>query len=321
MSKHVMQKLLAIVLACVPLAVTADDYPSKTITIIVPVPPGGGTDMFARIIGQGIAKASSRSVVIDNRSGAGGTIAAALAAGAAADGHMLFYSASSIVTHNTLFPNLSYDVTRDLAAVSRPVMIPFVLVVHPSLPAHSVNKLLALAKAKPGVINFGASGPGSQGHLSIELLKLRTGTNMVYVPYRGAGPVTNAVVSGEVGLALLVIPLARPHVDSGKLRVLAITSKKRVAMLPEIPTMNEAGVPGFEAIQWHGMFAPANTPESIITWLHTEIRHTLRQPQTREHFAREGAEPIDESSQDFTRFLHSEIAKWREIIHRAGIKR
>ena len=312
--------LVAVGLASLALVAGAEGYPSKTVTIIVPVPPGGGTDMFARIIGQGIAKSSGRSVVIDNRSGAGGTIAAALAAGAAPDGHTLFYSASSIVNHNTLYPNLTFDVARDLVAVSRPVMIPYVLAVHPSLPASSVKELLALAKARPGALNFGGSGAGSQSRLAMEMLKLRTGTDMMYVPYRGAGPVMNALVSGEVGMALLVIPLARPLAENGKLRVLAVTSRKRMELLPQAPTMIEAGVPDFEAIQWHGMFVPARTPQTIVQWLHANIRSTLQRPETRAHFAREGAEPVDESSQEFARFFASEVTKWREIIQRAGVK-
>jgi len=316
------RRLMVCALACAPLAVAAaaDDYPSKNITVIVPFAAGGGTDMFARIIGQGITKTSGRNVIIDNRSGGGGTIGAAMAAGAVPDGYTLLYSASSIMNHNTLYPKLSYNVERDFITVSRPVMIPFVLAVHPSLPAANVKQFVALARARPGELNFGGTGAGSQGSLSIELMKLRTGTNMVFVPYRGAGPVMNAVVSGEVGFAMLVTPLARPHVDSGKLRVLAVTSKNRISLMPQVPTMSESGLADFEAVQWHGMFAPAKTPDPVVKWLHADIRNTMRQPQTKEFFAREGAEPVDESPQDFAKFFSAEIVKWRDIIQRAGIK-
>jgi tripartite-type tricarboxylate transporter receptor subunit TctC len=310
----------AAMLACLPLVAAADDYPSRNITVIVPFAAGGGTDMFARVIGQGITKTTGRNVIIDNRSGGGGTIGTGMAAGAVPDGYTLLYSASSIMNHNTLYPKLSYDVERDFITVSRPVMIPFVLAVHPSLPAANVKQLIALAKARPGQLNYGGTGAGSQGSLSIELMKQHTGTNMVFVPYRGAGPVMNAVVSGEVGFAMLVTPLARPHLDNGKLRALAVTSKNRISLLPQLPTMAESGLPGFEAVQWHGMFAQAKTPDAIVKWLHANIRGTMQQPQTKEFFAREGAEPVDESSQDFARFLRAEIAKWRDIIQRAGIK-
>ena len=310
----------AVMLACLPLVAAADDYPSRNITVIVPFAAGGGTDMFARVIGQGITKTTGRNVIIDNRSGGGGTIGTGMAAGAVPDGYTLLYSASSIMNHNTLYPKLSYDVERDFITVSRPVMIPFVLAVHPSLPAANVKQLIALAKARPGQLNYGGTGAGSQGSLSIELMKQHTGTNMVFVPYRGAGPVMNAVVSGEVGFAMLVTPLARPHLDNGKLRALAVTSKNRISLLPQLPTMAESGLPGFEAVQWHGMFAQAKTPDAIVKWLHANIRGTMQQPQTKEFFAREGAEPVDESSQEFAKFFRAEIAKWRDIIQRAGIK-
>lgn len=311
---------LAAMLACIPFVAAGDDYPSKNITIIVPFAAGGGTDIFARVIGEGITRASGRNAIIENRSGGGGTIGAGIAAGAKPDGYTLLYSASSIMNHNTLYPKLSYNVERDFITVSRPVMIPFVLVVHPSLPVRNVKQLVALAKSRPGQLNYGGTGVGSQGSLSIELVKQHTGTDMVFVPYRGAGPVMNAVVSGEVGFAMLVTPLARPHLDNGKLRVLAVTSKNRISLLPSVPTMSEAGLPGFEAVQWHGMFAPAGTAPQVVQWLHANIRGTMQQPKTREFFAREGAEPVDESPQEFARFLRAETAKWRDIIRRAGIK-
>lgn len=312
---------LLAMLACPTLVAAADGYPSKNITVIVPFAAGGGTDMFARVIGEGISRASGRNAIIDNRSGGGGTIGTGMAAGAPPDGYTLMYTASSIMTHNTLYPKLAYDVERDFITVSRPVMIPFVLAAHPSLPATNVRQLIALARARPGQLNYGGTGVGSQGSLSIELMKQHTGTEMVFVPYRGAGPVMNAVVSGEVGFAMLVTPLVRPHLDNGKLRALAVTSRNRISLLPQLPTMSESGLAGFEAVQWHGMFAPAKTPDSVVRWLHANIRNTMGQPQTKEFFAREGAEPVDESPQEFARFLRAEIVKWRNIIQKAGIQR
>lgn len=312
---------LAAMLACLPFVAAADSYPSKNITIIVPFAAGGGTDIFARVIGEGIARTSGRNAIIENRSGGGGTIGTGIAAGASPDGHTLLYCASSIMTHNTLYPKLAYDVERDFITISRPVMIPFVLAAHPSLPVANVKQLIALAKARPGQLNYGGTGVGSQGSLSIELMKQHTGTDMVFVPYRGAGPVMNAVVSGEVGFAMLVTPLVRPHLDNGKLRALAVTSKNRISLMPELPTMIESGLPGFEAVQWHGMFAPEKTPDSVVKWVHANIRNTMQQPKTKEFLAREGAEPVDETPQEFARFLSAEIVKWREIIRRAGIRR
>jgi len=313
--------LLVLVLAsAAPGVVGANSYPVKTVTIIVPVPAGGGTDLFARSFAQGMAKTSGRNVVVDNRSGADGTIAANMVATASADGYTLFYSAASIATHNTLHPNLPYDVVNDFSPVARPVVIPFVLVIHPSLPAHNVEQLLRLARAKPGALNFGASGAGSAGRLSMELLKITTNTNIVYVPYRGAAHVTTALVSGEVGISFIVTPLVRSYIDGGKLRALAVTSSKRALILPDVPTVSESGVPGFEAVQWHGMFAPKNTPGSVIKWLHTDMQRTLAEPQMKKRFAIEGGEPVDESTQEFSQFFRAEVAKWREIVRRTGIK-
>lgn len=323
MSKIAMNKILAMLAAGTILAsahAAEGDYPSRVVTIVVPVAAGGGTDTFARLIAQSMQKTSGRNVIIENRSGGGGTIGAGVVARAVPDGYTLLYSASSIATQNSIYPGLPYNVERDFVPVARPVSIPFILVAHPSVPARSLKQLVSLAKKEPGNLSYGSSGAGSTSNLGMVMISQAAGVKMLGVNYRGAGPVQNAVLSGEVSLAILVYPLARLHVENGKLRPIAVTSAKRSSLFPNVPTVRESGFKDFEVTQWHGLFAPAKTPDGIIKWLHSEVQRIVGQSATKERFAVEGAEPVQESSEEFARMFRSESKRMGELIKDLALK-
>jgi len=296
------------------------DYPSRIVTIVVPVAAGGGTDTFARLIAQGMQKTSGRNVIIENRSGGGNTIGTGVVARAAPDGYTLLYSASSIATQNSIYPGLPYNVERDFTPVARPVSIPFILVAHPSVPARNLKQLVSLAKKAPGNLSYGSTGAGSSSNLGMVMISQAAGIKMLSVNYRGAGPVQTAVMSGEVSLAMLVYPLARLQIENGKLRPIAVTSAKRSSLFPDVPTVRESGVKDFEMIQWHGLFAPARTPDAIVKWLHAEVQRIVRQPETKERFTAEGAEPVQESSEEFARMFRMEVKRTGELIQGLALK-
>lgn len=296
-------------------------YPTKPIRMIVAYPPGGGTDIIGRMIAQKLGETLGQSVVVENRGGASGNIGTELAARAAPDGYtVLMGNVAPNAINVSLFKNLPSDPVADFAPVSLVASTPNILVVHPSTPARTVKEVVALAKAKPGTLNFASAGVGSSSHLAGELFRILAGADIVHVPYKGAGPAMIDVLSGRVQLYFATMPAAMPHLKSGKLAPVAVTSAKRSQTLPELPTIAESGVPGYEASTWYGVLAPAHTPNAVIVRLHGEIVKILADPALRGRLADQGFEPVGNSPEEFGAYIESEIAKWGKVIRDAGIR-
>jgi len=301
-------------------SVLAQEYPSKTVSIIVAFPPGGDADIFARIFAQRLTAGLGRSAIVDNRAGASGNIGAEAVVRAAPDGHTVLYGTSSLAVVPALYSKLPFDAERDLAPVSQTVSIPLILVVHPSLPARSVKELVALGRANPGSLTFSGGSTGALFHLTGELFKYLTKLDARHIAYKGLGPTQIALLSGEIQFAFLSPPVVRSYVGSGKLRALAIAVPTRSAMLPEVPTFQEAGVKNFESRQWHGFFVPAKTPAPVVARLHAEIVKALAAPEMKERVATEGASIVGGSPAELAAFFRSEAEKWSDVVKRAGIK-
>ena len=313
----------AAILACTSVIAEAQPqgaYPVKPIRIIVPQSPGASTDLTARLIGQKLSAAVGQPVIIDNRPGAGSIIGTDLVAKAAPDGYTLLVVASSITLNPTLHKNLPFDPIRDLAPITQISAFPNMLVVHPAVLVKTVKDLIALAKAKPSSINYGSSGSATGTHLSAELFKYMTGIEMVHVPYKGGGPAVQALLGGQVQLNFATIVSVLPHVRSGKLRAVAVTTARRSPSAPDVPTIAESGVPGYDHAPWNGFLAPAKTPRPIIARLNEETARLLRAPDVQPVFTNEGAEPVGNSPEEFAAIIKSETAKWAKVIRAAGIK-
>ena len=314
-------QILAVALVMTAGAAMAQSYPNRPIRMIVPSTPGGSVDTLARTIGPRLSERWGQQVVVDNRSGAGGVIAAELTAKAPPDGYTLIMATiASMATNVSLTRNLPYDPARDFAPVTQVASQQLVLLVHPAVAAKSMAELIQLAKAKPGQLTFASAGNGSGGHLSGELLKILAGIDIVHVPYKGIAPAIVDTISGQVTMTFSSIISGTPHVKSGKLRALAATGGHRSPALPELPTMVESGVRGYEANTWYGVLAPKATPRVIVMKLHDEIVAILKLPQVRDHLLMEGAEPIGNTPEQFGEFIKSEIAKWGKVIRAAGLK-
>jgi tripartite-type tricarboxylate transporter receptor subunit TctC len=299
----------------------ADRYPVKVIRMIVPSAPGSGPDTMARAIGQQLTGVLGQPIVVENRGGAGGSIGGEAAAKAPPDGYTLIMaSAGSHAVNVGLYPKLAYDPIRDFAPISLVSSAPNILIIHPSLPVKSVKDLIALAKAKPGTLSFASGGNGSTAHLSGELFKMLANVNVVHVPFKGAPGAVLAVMSGEVELAFPNLPPALPQVRTGKLRAIAVTTSKRFAALPQIPTVAESGVPGYEARAWFGVLAPTGIPPSIVTRLNTEIVKIARSKDMRERLLADGAEAIGSTPEEFAVVMKTDIAKWAKVIKASGAK-
>jgi tripartite-type tricarboxylate transporter receptor subunit TctC len=311
---------IAIVFAAAPAWLYGQTYPVKNILVVVPYPPGGGTDLFARVIAQDLAKQFEKQILVDNRSGANGNIGAELVAKAAPDGYTLLYTASPIAVSRVLSKVVRFDAQRDLRPISMTISIPLVLAVHPSLPVRNIKELVALAKAKPGTLTYSSSGPGASGHFTMELLNSGTGIDTRHVAYRGAAPALTSVISGETQMAFLVPPLVQSHAAAGKLRAIAVSSRTRSPVLPGVPTAQEQGLRDFEALQWHGFFAPAAVSEAIINVLHGAVVKALGSADVKSRLAAEGATVVGSSPAEFAAFFQKEIAKWTDIAKRAGIQ-
>ena len=308
-------------MAAIAFSAQAADYPEKPIRLLVPAAPGGGADFVARILGVKLTEALGQTVVVENRAGASGTIAADNAAKSAADGYTLLMGQStSVVIAPHLYKKLGYDTLRDLAPVTLVAQVPNILVVHPSVPARTVSEFIALARAQPELLNYGSSGNGAPSHLAGEMFKSATGVKMVHVPYKGAGLAVNGLIAGEIQVMFAPIVAVLPQVKAGRLRALAVTSAARSAAAPELPTLAESGLPGYEISSWFGLFAPANTPAPVIERLYRETAKALQSPDVRERFAREGAEPVGSSPADFTGYVRAEYAKYTRIVRDSGIK-
>ena len=296
------------------------DYPSRPIRFIVSYPPGGPADILARQVADGLSARLGATVVIENRGGANGNIGAALAARAQPDGYTIFMMTSSHAANMTLYAKPGYDVTRDFAHVSNIASYPLLLVVHPAVKAASVRDLIALAKAAAGKLTFASAGAGGGAHLAGELFRTMAGIDMLHVPYKGTGPALQAVVGGEVNLMFAGVSAAMPHVSSGRLRALGVSSATRLKVIPDIPTVAESGVPGYEMSSWLGVSAPAGTPAAIVEKLNAEIREVVRSPKFSARLEQDGAQPRVTSAKEFTRFVQEEVGRWAKLIRAAGVE-
>ena len=299
----------------------ADAYPAKPVRFVVAFPPGGGTDIIARAIAQKLAERIAQQVVVDNRPGAGGNIGTDIVAKSAPDGYtMLMGSAGPLAINASLFGKMPFDPIKDLAPVTLAASTPNVLVVHPSLRVATVKELIALAKARPGEINFASSGHGTPAHLAGELFNSMVGVKMVHVPYKGAAPALADLLGGQVQLMFSTMPPALPHVKDGKLRALAVTSAKRSPAAPDLPTLDEIALPGFEANTWHGVVVPAGTPATIVARLNREIVAILHLPDVVERFSSQGAEALGSTPEEFAAYIRSETLKWAKVVRDSGAK-
>lgn len=295
-------------------------YPNRPIRFIVPFPPGGGNDIVGRILALRLNEALGVPVVVDNRGGAGGTIGTDITSKAPPDGHTLLINNISLAVNATLFTKLPYDTLKDLAPVTLVGRQPNILVVNPAVPAGSVRELLALARGKPGQLVYGSGGVGTASHLATELLKLMTRTDMVHVPYKGLGPALTDLMGGRVQLIISTLASALPQIKSGKLKPLAITTAQRSAFFPELPTMTEAGVAGYEFSTWYGLLVPAGTPKAVIERLNGETVKLLRSPALQEQFAAQGLEATPGSPAEFGAYLKSEVEKWGKVVKASGAR-
>ena len=298
----------------------AQSYPEKTVTLIAPFPAGGSVDLVARTVAQQMSEIWKQPVVVANRPGAGGNIGAEAVARAAPDGYTLLMGTTALASSPALYSRLAYDVTRDLAPVSLVVTMTNVLVVHPSLPARSVRELLALAKARPGTLNSASAGVGSSNHLALVLFNTMTGANIAHIPYKGAAPAVADVMGGHVAMTFVPIAAAVPPVKAGRLRPLGVTGATRSATLPDVPTINEAGVPGYAATSWNALLAPGTTPRDIVLKVHGTLAESLRAAKVRDILVSSGAEAAGSSPDEFARFLRDEMVKWGKVVKAAGIK-
>ena len=316
-----MKFLFAALLACTTLscADAADPYPTKPIRLITPAPPGGATDIMAHSLAQKLAEALGQQVVVDNRGGGGTIIATQLTARAVADGHTLLLANAAFGTNPALIKDLPYDTLRDFAPVTLVADSPLVFVAHPSLNVSNIKELIAAAKARPGQINYGSSTPGTGGHLSVEMLKWMAGIDLVHIPYKGAGPAVTALLAGEVPL-MCTSPLPTlPHIKSGKLKALAMTGRTRSRALPEVPTVAESGLTGFQSSLWYALMAPAGTPTAVMQRLNHETTRIVRLPAVSEQLLAQGADPIGNSPQELAAFLRADIERWKKLVREAKI--
>ena len=299
----------------------AQDWPAKPIRFIAPNLPGGPTDILARLIGQKLAEALGQPVVVENRAGAGGNIGTEIAAKSPPDGYTLVTGNNATFGANvSLYKRLGFDPVRDFAPVVLVATQPNILVVHPSLPVNSVKELVAFAKARPGQLNYSGSGMGAAAHLAAELFKSMTGTSIVHISYKSAGPALTDLIAGETQLMFATSLSVIPYIKANRVRALAVTTAKRSRLMPELPTIAEAGVPGFEASTWHGVLVPAGTPAAIVDRLNAEINRMLQLPDVREKLLALGAEIVGGSAKEFAVHIQREIPKWAKVIEHAGVR-
>jgi tripartite-type tricarboxylate transporter receptor subunit TctC len=312
--------LLCAALAAVFSPAQAQQYPTKPVRLVVPAAPGGGTDITARIIAPKLSEQLGQQVVVENRAGAGTMIGSEAVARAAPDGYTLLMGISTLAINPAMYKKVPYDALKDFAPISQVVSLPNVLVTHPSLPVKSVKELVAFARARPGQLNYASAGVGTNPHLSMELFLAMTGLKMTHVPYKGAGPGLVDTVAGHVSVMTPSIISGLPHVRGGRLRALGVTSAKRAGGVPDIPTIAEAGVPGYDAVQWFGVLAPTTTPRAIVVRLHGEIVRVLQAADVKGRLSGDGADPVGNSPEEFAAFLSAETAKWAKVVKDAGIQ-
>lgn len=309
---------LAVLLGVASVA-TAQEFPTKTVRLIAPFAPGGATDALARIVSQKLGERWRQQVIVDNRPGAGGNIGAELAARAAPDGYTLVVAGAPHAINMTLYRKLSYDLQKDLVAINRIAGYPSAIVVHPSLPVKNVKDLIALAKKRPGELNFGSAGPGSPNRLAIELFMIMSKTKMVHVPYKGgSGQMVAELLAGQVQLASIGLPPSMGYIKAGKLRPIAVTGAKRAPLMPDVPTVSEAGLPGFDVTSWYGIFGPAAVPKNLVAKINGDIAAILGMPDMRERLDKLGAEPSPLSPDEFAKFVREEVALWSKVVKESG---
>jgi len=296
------------------------NYPNRPVRVIVPSSAGGGTDIVARIIAPELSKRLGQQVVIDNRPGAGTMIGIELASKAPADGYNLLMGLSTLAINSALYKKVPYDPVRDFAPITVAVSSASIIVVHPSLPVKSVKELIAFARARPGQINYASAGTGTYPHMTMELFLSMAKLKMAHIPYKGTGPAMIDMLAGHTAVMAATILTGMPQIRAGRLRPLGITSKARSPVAPEIPTIAEAGLPGFESVQWYALLAPAKTPRDIVTRLHAEMVRVLQQPEIRQRFAADGADPVGNTPEEFAQFIQSELVKWAKVARGAGIE-
>lgn len=297
---------------------SAQSYPARPIRLVVGFSPGGATDIAARAVAQKVSETIGQSIVVENKPGASGNLAAEVVARASPDGYTV-YLANATIAIPSLFKKLPFDVTKDFAPISLVGLGPSTLAAHPSLPVKSVRDLIALAKRRPGELNYASGGTGNITHLAMELFISMTGVNMVHIPYKGGAPSTVAVVSGEAHLMFASVASTLAQIKQGRLRAIAVSSAKRSIVLPEVPTVNEAGLTGYDASSWYGILAPANTPRQVVSKLSDEIVKALDSADLKERLTSQGIEPAESGTTEFTRYLASERAKWAKVVKAAGI--
>ena len=313
--------LLAAALAALPMAASAQGYPSKPIRFVVPYPPGGPLDTIARLLGQKVSEGVKQPVIVENKPGAGGNIGADFVAKSLADGHTILMGA--VATHAinpTLYARIPYDPVRDFAPITQVASTPNVLVVNPSLPVSSVAELITHAKANPGKLNFGSGSTGSAGHLAGELFNSLAGVQMAHIPYKGAAPAMQDLIGGQIHLMFDNLASSLTQVRAGRVKALAVTTAKRSSLAPELPTVAESGLAGFDISTWFGIFAPAGTPREAITRLHTEFTRALAAPDVREKMLNMGAEPVGNSPAEFAAFIRVEAEKYARVIKASGAR-
>jgi len=312
--------LVVLALLFIPFAFAQDSYPSRPIKLIVPFPPGGATDIVGRLMAQKLQEALGQPVVVENKAGAGSNIGSEQVAKAAPDGYTLLLGTIANATNMSIYKNMPYDTLRDFAPVTQTMAAPSVLVVTNALPANNLKELITLAKVQPGKLSFASSGAGGSPHLAGELLKLRAGIDLIHVPYKGAAPALVDVVSGVVSMGFKTALSAIPHMQSGKLKPLAVAATRRLAQIPNVPTMAEAGLPDFEVSSWNGVLAPARTPPEVIARLNQELVRILATQDVKDRFAAQAAEPVGSTPEQFRAYIRSEIDKWAQVVRASGAK-
>lgn len=325
MNKKMITSLVSGVAVCLSSAlmvgaVHAQSWPTKPIKFIVPYPPGGGTDVIARIVQEPLAKELGQQVIIDNRGGAGGSIGSALAAQSPSDGYTVLFTLSSHTINPAFYPRLPFDTEKDFSPVVTIASLPQILVANPNFPAKTVKEVIEMAKAKPGSISYASVGNGSPGHLAGAMMATDAGVDMVHIPYRGGGPAITDVIAGQVPLLWVSIPAAAQFVKSGKVKALAVSTVKRSAVFPDVPTMAESGFKDFEVDSWYAMFVPASTPKPIVERLNKAALKVLAQPEVKEKLLSQGAEAVGDSPSQLGAVVKKEIAKWKQVVKAANIK-
>jgi tripartite-type tricarboxylate transporter receptor subunit TctC len=320
-SSLVARRFLAIVIAawiCAPAA--AQTWPARPVRIVAPFPPGGGTDTVGRLLAQKLAEQTGGSFVVENRPGAAGVLGAEFVARSAPDGHTLLISAPEMSINPSMRSKVPYDALKDFATISQLTAGQFMLACHPSVPVRSVKQLIALAKSRPGQLNYSSSGTGGINHLAGELLQSMAGFRWVHVPFKGAGPAIVAAISGEVDFVFAATTGLVGHAKAGKVRPLAVTGRKRFGELPDVPTMAEGGVAGYDVSGWYGFYAPAGTPAAIVRRLHAEAKRGLNSPEVKDKLEKAGNEVVTSTPEEFGAFLRVEIAKWAKVVKEAGLR-